>query len=659
MSSKIPQHFGRYVIQKEVDRGALSVLYHAEDPASGRLVILKALSPASCFQDVSFRERFYRDAEAAGRLSHPGIISVLEVAENPETRTPYFVMEPVAGDTLDDVLTGAGGKFPAQDALRLASEVAAALEYAHEHGVVHGDLTPENIVVSEDGHAKITGFGVARLNVFKVSTQGKMFCTPAYMAPELRDGNEIDGRCDLFSLGAVLYTLLTGSKPVQASGQPGASSKPDKSPIPASVLNDGVSQEVDFIIGRALEKDPGKRYQRAAEILLDMQDVQEGRVPRSLQNPAPSAQAPVFEAAPAAKVETSAHEVKGETSFAVPKTAVVPETKGPVQESKCAVPEPKQAPVVKRTQNAVQEAKQSPLPSAANAAPAAAATSESKQTSSPQPKTTSRKIQDPAAKAIVAAVPPTAAKVDQQKATVYHRPTLFEQAWIKLHDARVLIALGVALVVVSGVLVIRQRRLTEVSGGDVSQPAAIHTEKPDDALLSTLDEQSPSPSSSDSSSTVKRSKTAAKSKRRAPRNSAKEVAAMNSVAEQAAPQLVLANTLAPPVVMAPVLMSSLNVTVSHRFKAATMYLSVDGNPAGQFDLQGDQSRRLLVLKKVHGESEHAVQVPTGAHRISVRVHSDEKAYDQSAEAVHTFSQGVGSKLMVKFDSRGNLALAFQ
>ena len=161
-------------------------------------------------EECEYRERFFREAEAAGRLSHPGIVTIFDVGEEPETRAPYIVMEFVAGQSLDKLLARDDHKLPLETALQLTLELAEALDCAHGQGVVHRDLKPANILITDDGHAKIADFRVAKLNLANHTLGGRTLGTPAYMSPEQLNGETVDGRSDLFSLGVVLYTVLTG-----------------------------------------------------------------------------------------------------------------------------------------------------------------------------------------------------------------------------------------------------------------------------------------------------------------------------------------------------------------------------------------------------------------------------------------------------------------
>ena len=284
MDDRRSERFGRYEILAELGRGAMGVVYKARDPKINRVVAVKTISLAGQppEEEREYRERFFREAEAAGRLSHPGIVTIFDVGEEPETRAPYIVMEFVGGQTLDKLLSGDDHKLPMDTALQLTLELAEALDCAHGQGVVHRDLKPANILLTEDGHAKIADFGVAKLNLANQTLAGRALGTPAYMSPEQLNGDAVDGRSDLFSLGVVLYTMLTGHRPFQGNSAVTVSFKiVNHDPIAATLLNAELPPGLDYIIARAMAKDPAERYQRGMEMVLDIQHLQQGREPWS------------------------------------------------------------------------------------------------------------------------------------------------------------------------------------------------------------------------------------------------------------------------------------------------------------------------------------------------------------------------------------------
>ncbi|MGA9977423.1 MAG: serine/threonine-protein kinase [Candidatus Sulfotelmatobacter sp.] len=211
MENEESKRFGRYEIVGELGRGAMGVVYKARDPQIDRLVALKtvALHGQEPEQDEEFRRRFFYEAQAAGRLQHPGIVAIFDAGEDPETHNPYIVLEYVAGESLNRILFREK-KLPLPRALRLAEEIATALDYAHAQGVVHRDIKPANILITEGGHAKIADLGIAKLNLAYHTLPGRVLGTPAFMAPEQLSGEGVDGRSDLFSLGVILYAMVTG-----------------------------------------------------------------------------------------------------------------------------------------------------------------------------------------------------------------------------------------------------------------------------------------------------------------------------------------------------------------------------------------------------------------------------------------------------------------
>jgi serine/threonine protein kinase len=263
------ESLGRYCVEREIGRGAMGVVYRARDPKIDRDVAIKTISLAGQDLDdeLGYRERFLQEARAAGRLSHPGIVAIFDALEDAESREPFLVMEYVGGEPLSKVLREAGGKLPAEDALHFALEIAEALAYAHSHGVVHGDIKPANILITEDGHAKVADFGVARFNHGLVTNTGKIFGSPAYMAPEQLSGGAPDARSDLFSLGVMLYSMLTGFRPFQGNTAETVCFKVmNVEPVPVTSFQAGLEPGLDRIVSRAIAKDPRDRYQSGSEM---------------------------------------------------------------------------------------------------------------------------------------------------------------------------------------------------------------------------------------------------------------------------------------------------------------------------------------------------------------------------------------------------------
>jgi serine/threonine protein kinase len=283
--SQMVQQLGRYEILAEIGRGSMGAVFQARDPKIDRIVAIKTISVAgAASQDMEqYRQRFFREAQAAGRLSAPGIVTIYDVDEDAATHTPFIVMEHVAGRTLEEIIGDyVPNKLPLELALGLIQQVAEALDYAHSHGIVHRDIKPSNIIVTEEGRAKIADFGIAKLTVADMTLPGQIVGTPAYMSPEQLNGKPIDGRSDLFSLGVIAYRLLTGEKPFAGDTLTTISFQVAyKDPRPATEANPALNPDFDYLLGRALAKEPEKRYQTGKDFSLDVEDIRAGRHPRS------------------------------------------------------------------------------------------------------------------------------------------------------------------------------------------------------------------------------------------------------------------------------------------------------------------------------------------------------------------------------------------
>ncbi len=271
------KQFGRYEVVAELGRGAMGVVYKARDPQIDRFVAVKTVSMwgQEPDEEKEFRLRFVHEARAAGRLHHPGIVAIFDAGENPETHDPYIVLEYVAGEALNRIVAREK-KLPPARALQLAQEIAEALDYAHTQGVIHRDIKPGNILVTEAGRAKIADFGIAKLNLAHFTVPGHLLGTPAYMAPEQLSGEGVDGRSDLFSLGVILYAMVTGHSPFQGDSATTVSFKvANREPIAASALDLSLPPELDEVIARAMAKDREQRYQRGAEFAEDLRQLQQ------------------------------------------------------------------------------------------------------------------------------------------------------------------------------------------------------------------------------------------------------------------------------------------------------------------------------------------------------------------------------------------------
>ena len=272
------QRIGRYEVIDELGRGAMGVVYRARDTQIGRIVALKVILTANASeQDIErYKQRFRREAQAAGRLSHPGIVTIHDIAED-ETGQPYLVMEYIEGRPLN-LLLGPTAQVPLDRLLDIAIQVAEALDYAHRAGIVHRDIKPPNILVTPDGKAKIADFGIARMEGTELTQEGTSVGTPSYLSPEQFRGGEIDGRSDLFSLGAVIYWMITGEKPFPGETVTRISFQVAfEAPTPASVTRPGLPKDLDEILSRCMAKEPAGRYFSGAELAADLAAVRTGK----------------------------------------------------------------------------------------------------------------------------------------------------------------------------------------------------------------------------------------------------------------------------------------------------------------------------------------------------------------------------------------------
>lgn len=311
------KHFGRYEVVAELGRGAMGVVYQARDPQIDRMVAVKTISlwGQEPEEEKEFRLRFLNEAQAAGRLHHPGIVSVFDVGEHPDNHDPYIVLEYVPGETLNRILARER-KLPLAKALKLAEELADALDYAHSQGVVHRDIKPANILITAEGHAKIADFGIAKLNLAHFTLPGRVLGTPAYMAPEQLSGEGCDGRSDLFSLGVILYVMTTGMSPFQGDSATTVCFKvANREPIAASALDLNLPPQLDAVISRAIAKDPEQRYQSGSEFAENLRQLQQnyrpGSTTSSLQALTPSATQSVPASAPVVPPVTAMAHAQG------------------------------------------------------------------------------------------------------------------------------------------------------------------------------------------------------------------------------------------------------------------------------------------------------------------------------------------------------------
>lgn len=265
------RRLGRYEILQELGRGAMGVVYKARDPNIDRLVAIKVISPEAGMEPEKakeLRDRFQREARAAGRLSHPNIVTIYDASEV-EGRA-YLVMEFIEGKTLDSLMH-AGTVFSLQDVASIGNQVALALEYAHQHGIVHRDIKPANIMLTPSGLVKVADFGIARITETSVTRTGLAVGTPSYMSPEQVAGQKVDGRSDQFSLAATLYEMLSGEKAFQGDSLTTVLYRiMQEDPIPLQRVNPGLPQAVDAILRKAMAKNSNDRYSQVADLGRDL-----------------------------------------------------------------------------------------------------------------------------------------------------------------------------------------------------------------------------------------------------------------------------------------------------------------------------------------------------------------------------------------------------
>ena len=272
--SGVPQRLGRYVIEKRIGRGAMGAVYLAKDPRINRPVALKAIPIEKEFEDEELKEarlRFYREAESAGRLTHPNIITVFDAGE--DKGLAYIAMEHVPGIPLRS-FTDPKKLLAPKRALELAASTAEALDYAHNQGVIHRDIKPANLLYNpKEGSLKISDFGVARMTDNNSTKTGIVLGTPMYMSPEQLGAENLTGLSDLFSLGVTLYELLVGEVPFKASNIAVLMTKiTTEDPAPVSSRRAGIPPSVDAVLAKALAKRPTDRFSCGAEMAIALRN---------------------------------------------------------------------------------------------------------------------------------------------------------------------------------------------------------------------------------------------------------------------------------------------------------------------------------------------------------------------------------------------------
>ena len=269
-----PQRLGRYVLEKRIGRGAMGAVYLGKDPRINRAVAVKAIPIEKEFEDEELKEarlRFYREAESAGRLAHPNIVTVFDAGE--DKGLAYSAMEFVPGTPLKE-FTDAKRLLAPKRALELCAATAEALDYAHNQGVIHRDIKPANLLYNpKEGSLKISDFGVARLTDNNRTKTGIVLGTPMYMSPEQLNAEKLTGLSDLFSLGVTLYELLIGEVPFKATNIAVLMTKiTTEDPAPISNRRAGIPPSIDAVLAKALAKRPEDRFSCGAEMAIALRN---------------------------------------------------------------------------------------------------------------------------------------------------------------------------------------------------------------------------------------------------------------------------------------------------------------------------------------------------------------------------------------------------
>ena len=267
---------GRYVIESEIGRGAMGVVFKATDSVLQRTVAVKTVNMAMEKDHADkYEARFYHEARAAGALNHPNIVTVYDAGKAGDV--VYMAMEYIQGVELRNLLVE-GQAMGVPQAVSIAAQVAEGLAYAHQQGVVHRDIKPANIMVVAEGPVKITDFGIARMRASADLTQtGVMLGSPKYMSPEQVIGKRADHRSDIFSLGVILYEMLTGAAPFSGENVTALMYQIVNFALPApSSINRQVPEMLDFVVAKMLAKPLDERYQDARELAKDLRECERG-----------------------------------------------------------------------------------------------------------------------------------------------------------------------------------------------------------------------------------------------------------------------------------------------------------------------------------------------------------------------------------------------
>ena len=279
---------GRFEIIREIGKGAMGQVFLANDPKIERKVAIKTivLPPGTSEEEAhETSQRFLREAQAAGKLLHPNIVTIFDVGE--EGGVSFIAMEYIEGETLEKY-TRPESLLPLRRVQEIIEQAASALDYAHQHHVIHRDIKPANLMLLKSSVLKVTDYGLAKNPSANLTQAGVLLGTPSYMSPEQIQGHELDGRSDLFSLGVVLYELLTGVRPFEGDSISTIIYRVlYEDPRPPAVHNPALPPEINGILERALEKEPERRYQLGSEMAADLAKAFAGLPPETLSRPLP------------------------------------------------------------------------------------------------------------------------------------------------------------------------------------------------------------------------------------------------------------------------------------------------------------------------------------------------------------------------------------
>ena len=260
---------GRYEILSELGCGAMARVYLARDPNIDRKIALKVLEPRGLVAEIEMEElrtRFLLEARAAGNLRHPAAVAIYDADHDADSGTSFIAMEWVDGQSLDQLLKGPDA-LPLDHAILIICQMASALDAAHSQGLIHRDIKPANILLDGEGNAKLSDFGIAKIESLELTSTGQVLGTPYYMSPEQIRDEPLDGRSDLFSLGVVLYQCITGELPFHADSLPALTHKIlNVDPRPPQFINRQLPDQISSAVNKALEKDPASRFQSGAEL---------------------------------------------------------------------------------------------------------------------------------------------------------------------------------------------------------------------------------------------------------------------------------------------------------------------------------------------------------------------------------------------------------